>query len=163
MDQEACPTCSVEYVVFRDIENKRWRFLCRCEQSARCSKGRHPATHAKLNAEGGVERFACDDHGVPADERPATPSLPPLPPAPAPEPEPKPRRRPPPEAPKPRHDLLTLEGFKAAVEEDKLRGRCRQCRRERMLIDSVFRPVEGTPLYDMVCPHCGHDRHDFIH
>lgn len=73
MDQDACPTCEDPYVVFRDIENKRWRFLCRCEYGERCSKGRHPATHAKLNAEGGVERFACDHHGVPPEERPPAP------------------------------------------------------------------------------------------
>jgi ribosomal protein S14 len=158
MDDEACPTCGTPYAVFRDLENKRWRFLCTCEGQARCSKGKHPATHAKLNAGGDVERFACDDHGVPADERPPTPvmrarvAL-----------EAAPTRKKSPSAPaRPAHDLLTLEGFRADLAERNVRGRCAKCGRERAMIDSDFRPVKGTPLYDLHCPHCGHYGHTFL-
>lgn len=157
MDEEACPTCGTPYVVFRDIENKRWRYLCACEANAGCAKGRHPATHAKLHVDDSVERYVCDAHGVPPDERPPPPPRTSIPAKEA------PKRRT--EVPKPsrvRRDLLTLEGFKAELRESQLRGRCKKCRRDRAMIDSQFKAVEGTPLFDLLCPFCGHHEHDFL-
>lgn len=164
MDQEACPVCSNQYVVFRDITGARWRYLCACESDRRCQKGRHPATHAKLHADDSVDRYACDDHGVPVEDRPPVPVLVPKPPSRTlqQQPQERVRRKVVEVKPKVRHDILTLDGFKASLVEEKLRGRCRRCHRERALIDSAFRPVGGTPLFDLVCPSCGYDRHDFI-
>lgn len=155
----SCPICGAEYVVFQDAEEHTWRFICRCESSSRCKACKSPATQARVTEEGRVDKFACDQHGVPIDLRPTR------------EEENKPVGEQAPQkakakAPsrikedKPQHDVLTLEGFKAEIVERKLSGRCLKCRKERNLIDSVFRPVEGSPIYDLVCPHCGHDRHE---
>jgi hypothetical protein len=163
MDEDKCSTCGAEYVVFRDLTNRLHRYLCRCELDRKCALGRHPASHVRLTAGGEVDKFLCDDHGVPADERPVAPVLPPEPVKPfVPTPVVERKKKVKEDVKKVKHDLLTLEGFKASLAEDKLRGRCKKCKRERFLTDSVFKQVVETPLFNLFCPHCGHDRHDFL-
>lgn len=165
-DTDACSMCGAPYVVFRDIANEMWRFLCHCEVSEKCGKCKRPklgATHAKLYCTGEVERFVCDEHGVSPEDRPEEPERPP----------PKAKAR---EVEKvgtsrvrvrnvpthPKRDLLTLEGFRESFRDEGLRGICLNCQRVRDLADSRFNPVWGTPLFDLVCPYCESDKYQFI-
>ena len=151
---EPCPACAEVHAVFRDFDNRPWRWLCVVESEQRCFKGPHPATHARLTASGAVERFACDDHGVPPEEREGageqpkhaplvqSPKAPKAKPAKAPAPEPAKAATP-----------TRLEAAKAHLQGITGAVFCKPCGKE-VKYKGLNVIIDDTNRLDYECPHC---------
>lgn len=60
-----CPTCKVEYRVFKDADNTRYRRPCPCEVTNTChSCKRGKISQAVLGGDGEVAYYACSAHGL---------------------------------------------------------------------------------------------------
>lgn len=61
----ACPTCKVEYRVFKDVDDTRYRKPCPCEVTNPCFKcKRGKISQAVLGGDGEVAYYACSAHGL---------------------------------------------------------------------------------------------------
>lgn len=150
---EPCPACAETHAVYRDFDDRPWRWLCVVECSQTCFKGPHPATHARLTATGAVERFVCDKHGVPEDEREGA-DKPPVYVTPG----EKPKRAkkavaPPPPVPKPPPPPTALARKRAEVLACKLLIYCTGCKaRVPVRILNVIQKADGK--FEFECPEC---------
>lgn len=67
----SCPNCGTVYATGLDDNDDPWRALCPCESATKCSKGKHPATHARyVNKK---VTYWCNAHGVTEIAEPAPP------------------------------------------------------------------------------------------
>ncbi len=64
-----CTTCTDTYGEATDASDRRWRTLCSCERLVNCGRCKQRATHAFLDDDNEIDRFACDKHGVSAGDR----------------------------------------------------------------------------------------------
>lgn len=59
-----CLNCGDTYGEAVDVDDRHWRTLCTCERHVACGRCKQRATHAFLDDDGEVDRYACDKHGV---------------------------------------------------------------------------------------------------
>lgn len=64
-----CSNCGDAYGEAVDVDDRRWRTLCDCERRVACHRCKQPSTHAFLDDDGEVDRYACDKHGVTKADR----------------------------------------------------------------------------------------------